>query len=133
MADQPSGTRVVGAWRPSDPEWSTITPWLQKHPWARPATHVGVVIIGELAARDLRENGLIRADWQDNPSLAPVVPLQFVLTLPRGPRPAGGWPVVMGQHGVAGRKQREIWPRFPRSKEPTGGGRPTKDRFIGCS
>ncbi len=103
VADQPNGTRVVGAWRPGDPDWSTITPWLQKHSWARPVTHVGVVIIGELAARDLRENGLIRADWQDNPSLAPVVPLQFVLTLPGGPKPAGGWPVVMGQHGVAGR------------------------------
>ena len=66
-------------------------------------THVGVVVIGELAAKDLRQNGLVRAEWLSNPSEAPVVPLRFVLTLPPGPKPAGGWPVVMGQHGVGGR------------------------------
>ena len=103
VADENNGRRLVGTWRPTDPEWSTVTPWLEKQTFGRPATHVGVVVIGELAARDLRENTLVRADWLANPSLAPVVPLRFVLTLPSGPKPAGGWPVVMGQHGVAGR------------------------------
>lgn len=103
VADDNNGSRPAGAWRPTDPDWSRVTPWLEKHAWARPVTHVGVVVIGELASRDLRENGLIRADWQNDPSLAPVVPLRFVLTLPSGPRPAGGWPLVMGQHGVNGR------------------------------
>lgn len=103
VADDNNGSRLAGAWRPTDPDWSRITPWLEKHGFARPATHVGVVIIGELASKDLREDGVIRADWLANPSLAPVVPLRFVFTLPAGPRPAGGWPIVMGQHGVAGR------------------------------
>jgi hypothetical protein len=103
VADENNGSRPVGAWRPTDPDWSRITPWLEKHGYARPVTHVGVVVIGELASRDLREDGLVRADWLADPSLAPVVPLRFVLTLPRGPKPAGGWPVVMGQHGVGGR------------------------------
>ena len=80
-----------------------MSPWLEKHAFARPVTHVGVVVIGELAAHDLRENTLVRADWLANPSLAAVVPLRFVLTLPSGTKPAGGWPVVMGQHGVGGR------------------------------
>lgn len=103
VPDENNGRRLAGTWRPGDPEWSTVMPWLEKHGYSRPATHVGVVVIGELAARDLRENNLVRADWLANPSLAPVVPLRFVLTLPTGPKPAGGWPVVMGQHGVAGR------------------------------
>jgi hypothetical protein len=64
---------------------------------------VGTVVLGELAARDLRENGYVREDWAADPSLAPVVPLRFVLTLPAGPKPVGGWPVVLGQHGVGGR------------------------------
>jgi hypothetical protein len=78
-------------------------PWLENHAFARPVTHVGFVVVGELAAKDLRENGYLRPDWAADPSLAPVVPLRFVLTLPAGPKPAGGWPVVMGQHGVGGR------------------------------
>lgn len=103
VADENNGRRLVGTWRPTDPEWSTVTPWLEKHAFGRPATHVGAVVIGELASRDLREDAHVRADWFANPSSAPVVPLRFVLTLPSGPRPAAGWPVVMGQHGVGGR------------------------------
>ncbi len=103
VPDDNNGTRPVGAWRPTDPDWSRVTPWLEKHAFARPVTHVGVVIIGELASKDLREDGVIRPEWLANPSLAPVVPLRFVFTLPAGPKPPGGWPIVMGQHGVGGR------------------------------
>ena len=103
VPDDNNGSRLAGAWRPGDPDWSRVTPWLEKHGFARPATQVGVVIIGELASRDLREDGVIRPDWLADPSLAPVVPLRFVFTLPAGPKPPGGWPIVMGQHGVAGR------------------------------
>lgn len=108
VPDENNGSRPAGTWRPTDPDWGTVKPWLEKHGFARPVTHVGFVVIGELGARDLREDGLIRADWAADPSLAPVVPLRFVLTLPLGPKPAGGWPVVMGQHGVGGRNT----PRF---------------------
>ena len=108
VADENNGSRPAGAWRPTDPDWNTLAPWLERHDFARPVAHVGAVVIGELAARDLRENTSIRADWLADPSLAPVVPLRFVLTLPLGQKPAGGWPVVMGQHGVGGRNT----PRF---------------------
>ncbi len=103
VPDDNNGSRPVGTWRPTDPNWAEVTPWMEKYAFARPITHVGAVIIGEFGSRELRENGLVRADWQADPSSAPVVPLRFVLTLPSGPKPAGGWPVVMGQHGVAGR------------------------------
>jgi len=108
VPDENNGTRPAGTWHPTDPDWSVLSPWLEKHAFARPATHVGTVVIGELAAHDLRENTLIRADWLADPSLAPVVPLRFVLTLPAGARPAGGWPLVMGQHGVGGRNTPRI-------------------------
>lgn len=106
--DDNNGSRPVGTWHWTDAEWSTLMPWLTKDSFSRPVSNVGTVVLGELAARDLRENEEVRPDWAANPSLARVVPLRFVLTLPRGPKPAGGWPVVIGQHGVAGRNL----PRF---------------------
>lgn len=96
------GTRV-GRWSATDSDWNTLEPHLTTHAFSRPATHVGRVILGELGARDVRERGVFKPEWVANPSLAPIVPLRFVLTIPAGPKPAGGWPVVMGQHGVAGR------------------------------
>jgi hypothetical protein len=66
------------------------------------------VIIGELASRDVRENGVFKAEWLANPSSAPVVPLRYVVVLPAGPKPPGGWPMVMGQHGVGGRNTPRI-------------------------
>ncbi len=108
VPDENNGSRPVGEWTPADSDWSVITAWTERHPFGRPATHVGRVIIGELAARDLRENGVFKAAWVEDPSSAPVVPLRFVLVLPRGPKPAGGWPMVMGQHGVGGRNSPRI-------------------------
>lgn len=93
----------VGHWASTDPDWNTLGPHLTTHAFSRPATHVGRVMLGQLAARDVRDRGVFKPEWVANPSLAPVVPLRFVLTVPAGPKPSGGWPVVMGQHGVAGR------------------------------
>lgn len=103
VPDENNGTRPVGRWQPADADWSVLSPWLEKQAFGRPVTDVGQVVIGMLDARDVRESGVFRADWVEDPSLAPVVPLRFVLTVPKGPKPAGGWPVVLGQHGVAGR------------------------------
>lgn len=103
VADENNGTRPAGLWTPTDSDWSVMTYWLERHPFSRPASHVGRVVIGEFSARDLRENGLIKPEWVASPSLAPIVPLRFVLTLPSGPKPAGGWTIVMGQHGVNAR------------------------------
>jgi len=65
-------------------------------------------VVGELAGHDLREDSLMRADWLADPSQAPVVPLSFVLTLPRGPKPPGGWKVVIGAHGATGRNTLQV-------------------------
>ncbi len=93
----------VGVWASTDADWATLKPWLERHAFGRPAVNVGRVVLGTLNTRDLRENDVMRADWLVNPSLAPVVPLRFVLSVPAGPKPVGGWPVVLGQHGVGGR------------------------------
>lgn len=104
-----NASRPVGAWKPTDPDWSQVADeWLTRRSFSRPASHVGQVVIGELAAKDLRENGVYRAEWTADPSLAPTVPLRFVVSLPAGPKPVGGWPMVLGQHGVGGRNT----PRF---------------------
>src|SRR5439155_17881960 len=85
--------------------WSRLLPWLEKNVtrWNLPVAHVERVVLGEISARDIRENGTWKAQWVQNPSLAPVVPLRFVLTVPEGTKPAGGWPVVIGAHGMGGR------------------------------
>lgn len=91
----------VGLWRSTDPDWASIRPWLNTG-W-RPPNDVGTVIIGEFSARELREKLHFKDEWVANPSLAPVKPLKFVAAFPRGARPAGGWPLVIAQHGVSGR------------------------------
>jgi hypothetical protein len=108
VPDENNGSRPVGAWKAGDPDWSQLAEWTERHHFASSSVHVGQVLIGELAARDVRENGVMKAEWLDDPSLAPLTPLRFVVTLPVGPKPAGGWPMVMGQHGVGGRNT----PRF---------------------
>lgn len=98
-----TGARPVGRWAATDADWNTLSPYLATHGFSRPPTHVGRVLLGELAARDLRERGVFKAEWLGDPSSAPVVPLRFVMTVPTGLEPAGGWPMVMTQHGVGGR------------------------------
>ncbi|MEW5738221.1 MAG: hypothetical protein AB1938_04810 [Myxococcota bacterium] len=96
-------TRPVGTFRPQDAEWSELTPWLEKHGFGRPATHVGQVVIGTFTSRELRVDGLWAAGNVAAPESAPAVALPFVLTVPAGPKPAGGWTVVIGGHGLASR------------------------------
>ncbi len=95
--------RPVGLWTRTDPDWTTIRQWLEKASFGKPSPDVGKVVVGELAARDLREGGVWRPDWVADPSKAPVSPLPFVLSIPVGTKPAGGWPVVIGAHGLGGR------------------------------
>lgn len=97
-------TRPVGVWRSTDGDWSTLMPFLTTYAFSRPVEHVGAVVIGDLQARDLRdETKAFSSAWLADPSQAPVVPLHFVLATPLGTPPAGGWPMVMAQHGVGGR------------------------------
>lgn len=96
-------TRPVGNFHPGDAEWDLVTPWLEKPSYARPASHVGQVSIGTFITRDLREGGLWKPEWVADPASAPEVALAFVLTVPAGPKPPGGWTVVLGGHGLGGR------------------------------
>ncbi len=98
------GPRPVGVWRSSEPDWPTMkVGWLELASYGRPSTDVGMVVVGELAARDLRKEEVWPSERVADPSLAPVVPLSFVLTLPAGTKPLGGWPTVIGAHGINGR------------------------------
>ncbi|MFO0595694.1 MAG: hypothetical protein U0228_10325 [Myxococcaceae bacterium] len=108
VADENNGTRPVGLWTPADSDWSVLTEWVEAHDFARPATHVGRVVVGELATRDLRNAGVFDAAWVADPAQAATASLRFVLSLPAGPKPAGGWTVVMGQHGVGGRNSPRV-------------------------
>lgn len=102
------GARPVGPWAPGDSDWATLTPYLERQAFGRPARDVGGVVLGELNARDLRDGVVMRSDWLEDPSAARVVPLRFVLSVPSGPKPPGGWPLVLGQHGVGGRNTPRI-------------------------
>lgn len=95
--------RPVGRWSSADLEWSVFQPFLEKQAYGRPSSAVGRVVVGELRARDLREGGVWRKDLVADPSAAPVVALPFVLSVPAGPKPAGGWPTVIGAHGLGGK------------------------------
>lgn len=93
----------VGRWLASDSDWNVMLRWLQKNAWVGPITHVGRVVVGELAARDPRQDGAWKAEWLADPSTAPIVPLRFVLSVPAGAKPPGGWQAVIAAHGVNGR------------------------------
>ena len=103
LVTEGSVTRPAGTFRPGDATWNLVTPWVEKPSYAQPASHVGQVTIGTFPERDLRADGLWRSDLVASPASAPVTPLPFVLTLPAGPKPAGGWRVVIGGHGLSGR------------------------------
>jgi len=98
-----SGQRPVGRWLAADSDWSTMLTFLESRSFGTPASDVGQVVVGELASHDLRDGTQFKPEWVADPAQAPVVPLAFVLTLPRGPKPAGGWKVVIGAHGAGGR------------------------------
>jgi hypothetical protein len=93
----------VGRWRAGEDDWSALQPWLTKWTWANPAADVGEVVVGTFRSRDVRSDGIFRADWVADPAKAPEAELLFILTLPAGPKPAGGWPFVIGAHGLGGR------------------------------
>jgi hypothetical protein len=97
------GMRPVGRWSSTDSDWSVLQPFLEKQMYGTPASAVGQVVIGEILSKDLRQSGVWNKDWVADPSSAPTVALPFVLTVPRGTRPAGGWPTVIGAHGLGGR------------------------------
>ncbi len=104
MVPDGNSQRPVGNWTSSDPDWSTFTQWFERQTFGQPATHPGRVVIGQFSAHDLRDaHAHFDPAFVSDPSTAPVVPLWFVLVLPKGPTPPGGWPVVMGQHGFGGR------------------------------
>lgn len=92
----------VGTWLSTDADWSTIKDELETHGFARPAQYVKKVVIGRFKAHDLRENGVWKPEYLSNPASSPKVDLYFTMTLPGGAKPAGGWPTVIGGHGLNG-------------------------------
>ncbi len=96
----PSGVFVS-----TDTDFSTLDAWLLNTPWPAPARDkVGRVVIGTFPTRDLRDsNGVWKPEWIADPGAAPATPIDFVLSVPTGARPSGGWPVLILGHGLSGR------------------------------
>jgi hypothetical protein len=103
MLQRDDGQYFDGTWTAQDPDWSQLSPWLEKMSWATPAAHVGSVVYGTFPSHDLRENGVWKEAWVQDPASAPTVDLRYVITLPAGPTPPGGWPYVIGAHGINAR------------------------------
>lgn len=102
----PEGTaeRLVGRWAATDADWGRVDTLLTRwSTFGNPADDVGQVIAGSFKARDPRQDGVWNTKWIEDPSTAPEVDLDFMLTLPKGPRPEVGWKVVIGAHGIGGR------------------------------
>src|SRR5690606_19835627 len=74
-----------------------------KWAWARPADAIAAVYYGTFPARDLREDGVWKDEWVNDVAKAPAVPLRFVVTVPKGDKPAGGWPFAIVGHGMNSR------------------------------
>jgi hypothetical protein len=103
------GSEPVGIWASTEPDWATMQSWLNKWPFANPSTDVGQVVLGTFPSVDLRgATGAWDPALVANPSAAPRPELKFVLTLPKGPRPAGGYRVVLGAHGLNGRNSLKV-------------------------
>ncbi len=100
---------VLGRWDAQDPnQHGQLSPWLDAH-FARSSPHVGAVVVGTVGLRDARgENGRFRPNTLTAPQDAPVVPVRFVVTVPTGPKPTGGWRTVIGAHGMNSRNTPEV-------------------------
>ncbi|MFT3842673.1 MAG: hypothetical protein QM723_37130 [Myxococcaceae bacterium] len=106
MAADGSVTRPVGLWKSTDADWSQIMYWLQISAYAGNASHVGAVEVGTLALHDLRDEAGSKSwkkEWVADPSQSPTVQMAYVLAVPAGPKPSGGWPLVIVAHGLGGR------------------------------
>jgi len=103
MLQRDDGLYFDGKWTPADADWSMLLPWTEKWSWARPADAIDAIIYGTYPSHDLRENGVWKDEWVQNPGAAPKVPLRFTLVVPKGVKPAGGWPFVIGAHGINNR------------------------------
>ena len=57
---------------------------------------------GQVPFLFLGDGGELRFDADGAPTVARTETLRFSLTVPRGPMPAGGWPVVLYAHGTGG-------------------------------
>ncbi|MFL5321999.1 MAG: alpha/beta hydrolase family protein [Myxococcaceae bacterium] len=93
----------VGEWTSTDADWQPLKDQLETHAFARPAQYVARVIVGTYKSHDLRQDGIWNAAWIDDPASSPTVDLNFTLTLPAGSKPAGGYRVAIGGHGLNGR------------------------------
>lgn len=99
-----AGERPVGVWRAEEADWNQMEVWLKRKAFSGEAASVGQVVVGSIDTRDLRDaNGVWTEAAIADPSTGTKMALNFVLSLPKGAKPAGGWPVVIGGPGVGGR------------------------------
>lgn len=84
--------RPFGVFRPSDPEFAAYF-------GDAPPPDAGVVARGTFPSPDYRLDGRIPAAFLDGSALPPTPAIDVVVARPPDPVPAGGFPVVILQHG----------------------------------
>jgi hypothetical protein len=103
MLHRDDGDYYDGKWTPADADWSQLAHWTEKWSWERPASDIGAIVYGSLPSYDLRQDGVWKEEWVQAPASAPAVPLRFVVVVPKGAKPNGGWPFVVAGHGINSR------------------------------
>lgn len=98
-------TPPAGTFVSTDADFSTLDAWLLNTPWSSPTREkVGRVVLGTFATHDLRDTtGVWKPELVADPASAPAITIDFVLTVPTGPKPADGWPVIIASHGLTQR------------------------------
>lgn len=100
---------ILGRWDVLDAnQYPQLAPWLDAH-FTRASPHVGRVVVGTVGLRDARgDNGRFRANTFTAPQDAPPVDVRFVVTVPAGSKPTGGWRTVIGAHGLNSRNTPQV-------------------------
>ncbi|MCH6561364.1 MAG: hypothetical protein IH800_02950 [Myxococcales bacterium] len=91
----PNDAQVFGIFDPNDAEFAGFF-------GGSPPAGAGLVARGSFPSPDYRENGRFPERFLDGSEVPPSITLDFLLVLPTGATPAGGFPTVILQHGFGG-------------------------------
>jgi dienelactone hydrolase len=91
----PADGRAFGVYRPGDPEFDAFF-------GGTPPPDAGVAARGTFPSPDYRVNGRIPEAFLDGTALPPTPAIDVIIVRPPDPVPAGGFPVVLLQHGFCG-------------------------------
>jgi dienelactone hydrolase len=93
----PGDQRIFGVFAPGDPEFAGFF-------GGEPPASAALVARGLFASPDYRDSatGAFPARFLDGSEIPPHVPIDFLVVVPGGEMPDGGYPTVILQHGFSG-------------------------------